>query len=239
MQQTSALYQRLSGLTHHWYEKKVVVNGVEYGENQIFSLSTNISMFEHNPEVGKAVAAEIDLQMLVPTAEVPRMATVIPYIRACGSVEGQQQKSEWIQKGVYYIDTREETKNSNGLDLLTIHGFDAMMFSEQDFSESTREWPEEGVLDTDIVSDIASTMGVSIDDRTWQIMTDENRLPLPAGYTLRELLGFIASMYVGSFVMTDLGKLRLVSLTELPPETNLLIDNDGIPFSFGGDRIIV
>ena len=56
---------------------------------------------------------------------------------------------------------------------------------------------------------------------------------MPLGYSLREVLGYIAGAYVGSFVMTEEGKLRLVSLLELPPETNYLIDNGGIPIVFG------
>ena len=37
--------------------------------------------------------------------------------------------------------------------------------------------------------------------------------------------------------MTDLGELRLVSITELPEETSLLIDNIGQYITFGGTRI--
>jgi hypothetical protein len=46
-------------------------------------------------------------------------------------------------------------------------------------------------------------------------------------------------MYVGAFIMTDEGKLRLVSILELPPETNYLIDEVGDAITFGGDRILV
>jgi hypothetical protein len=46
-------------------------------------------------------------------------------------------------------------------------------------------------------------------------------------------------MYVGSFIMTETGLLRLVSITELPEETNYLINNAGDAITFGGDRILV
>ena len=41
------------------------------------------------------------------------------------------------------------------------------------------------------------------------------------------------------FIITEVGQLRLVSLLELPPETNLLIDNVGDYIVFGTDRIKV
>ena len=50
---------------------------------------------------------------------------------------------------------------------------------------------------------------------------------------------YIASMYVGSFVMTDEGKLRLGRLLELPEETYYLIDEWGFVLLFGEDRIVV
>ena len=152
------------------------------------------------------------------------------------SNEDEVLTSEWLQQGTFFIDTREITHNDDGLDMLTIHGFDAMMKAEQDYAKTNLNWP---ARDTDIVREIAGTMGVSVDPRTWDIMTDGYMLPLPTSYTLREMLGFIASAYVGCFVMTDVGTLRLVGMTELPPETNLLVDEFGYSLIFGQDRIRV
>ena len=82
-------------------------------------------------------------------------------------------------------------------------------------------------------------MGVSVDPRTTAMITQGYTIPLPTGYTLREVLGYIAAMYVGCFIMSDAGELRLVSILELPPETNYLIDQLGDAITFGGDRILV
>jgi hypothetical protein len=89
------------------------------------------------------------------------------------------------------------------------------------------------------VNEIAYQMGVSVDARTTALMTNAYTIPLPTGYSYREVLGYIASMYVGCFIMSDEGKLRLVSLLELPHETNYLIDQIGNAITFGGDRILV
>lgn len=310
MQETSALYRQILSSDDHWFETRVVIGesgnlvteggeqilfggtaivvsrvGPDSGfeENVLFSVSTHSAMFDNEPEIGKAIAGEIDLTMLNPTGDIQRMGVVIPYVRAIGRVKkstgayvdrngiltiprgaavnngvlefdselgvslrngvvefeanaDETLTSEWLQQGTYFIDTREITHNDDGLDMLTIHGFDAMLKGEQDYATTNLNWP---ALDTDIVREIAGKMGVSVDPRTWDIMTDGYMLPLPTSYTLREMLGFIASAYVGCFVMTDVGTLRLVGMTELPPETNLLVDEFGYSIMFGEDRIKV
>ena len=119
--------------------------------------------------------------------------------------------------------------------MLKIHGYDAMLRAEQMYNgritgDST---------DIQMVTEVAYQMGVNVDPRTSTIFTEGYTIPLPTGYTYREILGYIASMYVGCFIISDEGKLRLVSILELPPETNYLVDNAGDAITFGGDRILV
>lgn len=232
MQTTSALYNTILSDSNHWFETKLLIEGVAYTETQIFSINTHIEMFQGTPTIGKAVSGEIEIKMLKPSVDIPIMATLQPYVRVCNATD----ESEWLPQGVYYIDTRETTKNQDGLDVLTIHGYDAMLKSEQMFESSTITGDS---VDTDMVDEIASIMGVSVDARTYSLMTNAYTVPLPTGYSLREVLGYIASMYVGCFIMTEEGKLRLVSILELPPETNYLIDQVGDAITFGGDRILV
>lgn len=233
MQTVSALYDSIMADPNHWFETKLVIDGVgEFAETQLFSISTNLQMFQGAPTVGKAVAGEINIRMLLPSADIPTMATLRPYVRVCNA----EDVSEWLPQGVFFIDTRERTKNDNGLDVLTIHGYDAMLKAEQDFVSATITGDS---VDVDMVDAIAPIMGVEVDERTYAVMTNGYTVPLPAGYSCREVLGYIAAMYVGCFVMTDEGKLRLVSLLELPPETNYLIDEVGNAITFGGDRILV
>ena len=232
MQTVSALYQTLLGTTGHFFETKLVIDGVTYGQDVLVSVTTTHQMFTGYPEIGKAIAGEIEIQLLAPSVDIPSMAELKPYVRVCTAT----QQSEWLQQGVYYIDTREQTKNEHGLDVLTIHGFDAMLKAEQMFVSSNITGDS---TDTDMVDEIASIMGVSVDARTYTLMTEAYTIPLPTGYTLREVLGFIAGMYVGSFIINETGDLRLVSILELPAETNYLIENSGDAITFGGDRILV
>ena len=237
MQTTSALYNTILADNNHWFETQVIINGVTYGETQLFSVSTHVEMFQNTPTIGKAVAGEIEIKMLKPSVDIPAMATLQPQVRVCRDFGEEvddewvvtRQNSEWLAQGIYYIDTRETTRNEFGLDVLTIHGYDAMLRAEQMYngritSDST---------DIQMVNEIAYQIGVSVDARTTALMTHAYTVPFPVGYSYREVLGYIASMYVGCFVMTEVGKLRLVSILELPPETNLLVTEGGAPIQFG------
>lgn len=283
MQTVSPTYERLVKSLNKRYETKLLIDGVgEFGEDQLFAISTNIAMFNGQPEIGKAVSAEIYVSMSMPSAEIPRMACLRPYVRVTGTaakssavtiVDGvlsspyasysngkitfsaqsgatyangvltfpvdstEELTSEWIPQGVYFIDTREVTANNNGLDILSLHGFDAMMKAEQPYSSNATV---SDAPDTEYVQAIADAIGVEVDSRTWDIMRGYT-IPFPLGYSMREVLGYIASSYIGSFVMTDEGKLRLVSLLGLPerPSETLLGDEYGDAIVFGNDTILV
>lgn len=233
MQTTSATYQTILASDNYWYETQLVIDGVgTYGETQLFRVCTWIEMFHGSPTIGSAVASEIEVEMVYPSETIPGMAVIRPQTRICNETD----QSEWLPQGVYYIDTRERTINDYGESVLTIHGYDAMLKSEQMFQSATITGDS---TDVQMAAEIASIMGVTVDARTYALMNKAYTIPLPTGYTCREVLGYIASMYVGCFIMTDEGKLRLVSLLELPSETNYLVDQTGSAITFGGDRILV
>lgn len=285
MQNTSALYRQLYALQNHWFETKVNINGVDYHEDQLFAVSTSSQLFARNPEVGKAVAGEINVTLIDPAEDIPVMAVVRPYVRVCGyivaaeqprviggivyltdasSIDGEDiatldgaainsnivyypnitelQESEWLPKGVYYIDTRQTSHNDDGVTLMELHGYDAMLKAEQYWGDDMMPpggWPEEGLTDIQVVQMIAEKMDVAVDSRTVTDMDGGYKIPMPIGYTLREVLGYLAAPYLGCFIITEQGKLRMVSILDLPPETNYLIDNAGYAITFGGDRILV
>lgn len=285
MQNTSALYRQLYALQNHWFETKVNINGVDYYEGQLFAVSTSSQLFARNPEVGKAVAGEINVTLINPADDIPIMAVVRPYVRVCGyiaaaeqprviggivyltdasSINGEDivaldgaainsdivyypnitelQQSEWLPKGVYYIDTRQTSHNDDGVTLMELHGYDAMLKAEQYWGDDMMPsggWPDDGLTDIQVVQMIAAKMGVAVDSRTVTDMDGGYKIPMPIGYTLREVLGYLAAPYLGCFIMTEQGKLRMVSILDLPPETNYLIDNAGYAITFGGTRILV
>ena len=207
MQQVSALYRKLLLAPGTYKEHRVVIAGTTYGQGQIISLRTSANLFAENTMgVGGAVAKEIDLILRAP-GTIPRMAQMIPAYRL---VNGEQQ-SEWVQKGVFWIDTRS-TDDLTGA--LTIHGYDAMLRAEQVWEpEQSLEFP---MTMQAAVEEIARLMGITIDPRT--VLSTAYTIDYPANnYTLRDVLRYIAAAHAGNFIITDMGQLRLVTFREIPP----------------------
>ena len=243
---TSALYNTIIAQNSHWFQTKVNIAGTDYSESVLMSVKAEYRVFSADqPTVGGCLAGDLTIRMLAPSATIPRMATVRPYVR----VTDGTQTSEWIPQGVFYIDTRETTHNDDGLDILTLHCYDAMLKAEADYPSTSISYPAK---DYRIVQIIAYAMGLQssssasshggIDARTKTLMNNGSgkyNIALPVGYSMREVLSYIAAMYAGNWILTYEGKLRLVTLTELPDETYYLIDSAFEAITFGGDRILV
>lgn len=215
LQATSDVYKRLMA-GNHWFESCLYIGAknstpspdTAFGEEMIYNMKTKKSVFANGvPEVGCCVAGEIDIEMILPDSTIPRMAMLVPYVR----VTDGNEYSEWIQKGVYFIDTREQTQNSTPKSTLKIHGYDNMLKAGQPFDASKMTWPN---TDLNVVKHCASIMGVTVRSDTLARINKSYSIPNPEEYTYREALGFIASMYAGNFTMDDLGRLRLIYLNE-------------------------
>jgi hypothetical protein len=204
-----------------------------YGESLLVNMEADFQIFaDESPTVGNCISSEIDVEMIRPSAELPRQARLVPYVRL---TDGKRH-SEWLQKGVFYIDTRGKKEDGSGIEKILIHGYDDMLKAEQDYPASTLSWP---ARDIDVVREIAEFIGVSIDPRTFPIINRGYLIQYPTGYSCRDTLGYIAAAYAGCFVMSDLGELRLVTINGIPKETRYLIDSAGYAITFGGDRILV
>ena len=203
-----------------------------FDESVLISVKTALRMFSNDtPSIGDCVSSEIDVSLLQPAAHIPRRARLVPYVRLTDGV----RHSEWLQQGVYFIDTRASS-GSESVKKMSLHGYDAMLKAEADYPPSTLQWP---ARDIDVVREIAESMGVSVDARTVAIMTRGYLIEYPADYSQRETLGYIASLYAGCFVMSDIGELRLIQLAGIPQETRYLVTGDGQAITFGGVRIRV
>lgn len=213
-------------------EPSAVINGVRYTRDTLWSLKTKVDVFSNQPSIGCCISAEIDISLINPTATIPKMASIKPYVRLTNGT----QTSEWVQKGEYFIDTRDTTQNDDGLSILTIHGYDAMLKAEKDYPDDKATYPRAA---TSVVSTIASVMGVSVDSRTNTYLSGISIPTLPIGYSCREVLSNIAVLACGNWVMSDIGELRFLPLNDLPEETNLLVTEHGDVITFGGVGIVI
>ena len=202
MNSTSTLYKSIfSGI--HRFEVKVNISGTDYGMDVLTSLNSRRSAFgTGSPRLGLAPSGELALSLYVESGAVPRMATIRPYFR----VVNDTRQSEWIAKGVYFVDTREADTTTG---LLTLRAYDAMLKGEVKYPSTTHSWP---YSDINTVREIASFLSVAVDEQTTSLMTGAYMIPLPAQYTIRETLRYIGALYGGSFVVSDANTLRLIPL---------------------------
>lgn len=204
-----------------------------YDESMVSSITTRGQVFPDGggPVVGGTESAEIEVDMFAPAGNIPRQARLAPYVRL---TDGDKH-SEWLPQGVFFLDTRED-QNPDGLRRLKLRGFDGMLRAEQDYPSSKLDWP---ALDMDVIREIAAAMDVTIDDRVASVVTAGYRIPFPADFSCREVLGHIGTMYAANWVMSDTGALLLIPLGGLPKETRLLVDKTRSAITFGGVRIRV
>lgn len=229
MQETSALYQSLLRTWGTEREHRAVIGGQTYGQDRLVSCQTSRALFTGDTlAVGGCYAGQLSLSLREP-GDVPRMAEIKLYTRL---VNGEQA-SEWLPAGVYYIDTRDMDKVSG---VLSLTGYDAMLKAEQVYLREgdVGQWPRSMPV---VVQDICARMDVTLDSRT--VLSPAYMVEYPNDYTMREILGYIGAAHGGNWAMTPTGCLRLVTLAELPPETSLLIDDQGDAILMGEVRIIV
>ena len=280
MQTVSALYtQILEEGGHH--EVKLEINGVVYDMDKLISMQTSHALYDGAVSVGNTIAGTIDVQLIANSNSIPTMAELRPYVRAVDDT----RQSEWLPRGVYWIDTREYDKETG---ILTLTGMDAMLKGEQDYMTTGNQgsWP---LVDRNVLCDIAVKMGLGsnrfvaienpsgnpktkgwyyksgssyylskdtsvqssttyyeknnagIDSRT--VLNKYYKVGYPGvgegAYTVREVLGYIGSMYAGNWVINEQGQLRLIVLGDIPPETNYLITQDNYRIVLGADRIVL
>ena len=234
MQSTSARYQELLASSHRM-QAQLYIDNVVYGEGKIMegSLQTKNSLFQGDiPTVGGAVGGEIYVSLLgVSSAEVAKKAELRPQVRLVGDFG---DPSEWVAQGVYNVDKRSYNKQTG---VLTLHGYDKMLATEQWYTGDS-----DASTDITIVNRICTQVGITLDSETAAFFNASGRsyvIAAPTDYTCRELLQTIAGCYGGNWMMTAVGKLRLVLLDSIPAETNYLVDGVGNAITFGGDRILV
>ena len=241
MQQTSETYKALLAAGAPKQPRVTIYNadgsgGVTYYRDNIVSASTRASMLGSDLTVGACIAKELNLVLRNVNA-VPRMAMIRVQYRLYDAGPPAQY-SEWINKGIYFVDTREE---GNGV--VTLDCFDPMLKTDQSYTQSgdQGQWPK---TDLAVVQEIASRIGVAVDTRTTEIISRHFAIEYPGygedAYTCRDVLGFIGTMYGGNWIITDENKLRLIILGDIPANmTNLLITQTGDYILIGGYRILV
>lgn len=242
MRTTSDLYKTLLADPAHVKENRLTIGGVIYEESQIVSLSTSELLFAQDTvSIGGAVAREIDFAAFLDES-VPKRAQIIHEVR----LKLEDEVSEWLQKGVYYIDTRSRDPLTG---VTTVHGFDAMLMAEQEWIPPAKDKFPMSMKEA--VELTAAALGLEIDSRTtfktgnaykvdYPVAdADESEEQQAKGLSIRQMWRWVAAAHGGNFIINDVGQLRLVPLNALPAETGYLVTEAGSPITFGGVRILL
>lgn len=227
---TSEVYRQLLRDPRHRKEMRVHIAGEDYGEDRLISLETSGGIFEQ-PDIGGCASRQIDLTLRQP-GEIPRSAEIRVFVRLAAG----ERVSEWIPKGVFFISTRKLDKVSGVLD---IHGFDAMRRAGDVWDiDPYANWP---MSQQEAAADIARQMGVELDPRT--VLSSDFPVAYPVDengdMAMQDVLEGIAVCSAGNWVITDEGKLLLLRLGDIPPETSYLVTEHGRAITLGGVRILV
>lgn len=268
MQTTSETYRALWESDHR-VEVKLDVYHADgsqlvrsFPQDDLISMRTSCGLFGGGtPGVGGTISAEIDVTLFPADVEIPRMAMLRPYVRLTNGTS----TSEWLPKGVFWLDTRETDYTTK---VLHLHGYDAMLKAEQTFftvnllpinlSMYDYNWLDGITIFGQQTPGILSLMGVELEDNTrYAIITNGEKflLPIPSDtqltsegmlqlvkgteWSCRELLSNIATAYCGNFCFDEFGKLKLIKYPHRGSDTDYLTTQDGENILFGSDTIII
>ena len=214
----NATYLSLMANANHSVEWRVTVNGTDYGKDKLAAstgggdalprLTRNL-FAGSTPTIGGCCAATFECTIFEASSNVPRMATVVPAYRL---VNGNTT-SDWMTLGTFYIDTRSVNKSTGALSL---YCYDRMLMADgaegKSYANLTEfdEWPQSM---SDVVDEIASIMGITVDSRTSINSGTGYNVDYPNDLTMREVLGYIAVAHCGNWCITPDNKLRLIPLT--------------------------
>lgn len=236
MQDTSGIenFDTIVHAGNYSVETKLVINNTDFTESQIYSVKTTRQMFtSQNPTVGNAVVGRLDATITLPMTTIPIAAEIKPYVR----VFNDSLTSGWLQKGVFYFYQRWIDEDSG---TMTIVAFDAMFRGNQSYPSSSLSWDDTHPYAWQVVDEILEFMDVTAEADTLALLRASNYIvQFPAQYSLRDVLGSIAAMYGGNFIITNEGLMRFIAFADLAGETYYLVTNDGSPITFGGMRILV
>ncbi len=223
-QNTSALWKAFLQSRTVTREYGFDIAGTWYGPEQEVSHTVESGLYEQFG-IGNATTAKLTMSLFADN--IPRAATIKRYIR----LRDGDQVTEWLPKGVFFANWRSDDSG-----YWTIEAYDAMRKAEAVWTpDSSLTFP---ITMPAAVTEFARIMGVEVDQRT--VLNPAYVIDYPANdYTIRDELRFIAAAHAGNWIVTGEGKLLLVSLLSIPPETNYLVTEHGGIITLGGVKILV
>lgn len=175
--------------------------------------------------IGNASTGKLTISLFAES--IPRSAQIKRYVR----LRNGEQSSEWLPAGVFFTNRRSEEDGE-----WTVEAYDSMRKAE-------RVWEPDQNLNFPLsmpaaAQEFARIMQVQLDPRT--VLNSSYTIDYPSNdYTIRNELCYIAAAHGGNWIITGEGKLLLVPLMSIPPETHYLVSEYGQAIVMGKVRILV
>lgn len=188
----------------YFSEYKFVIAGEEYTKAELQGTPVIEKPLMKTPTIGKCCSGM--LQICIRGASIPKAAPVIAYSRIVSKTTGTA--SDWIEQGHYFVSSR--VKKSNCVQFTCR---DLMLKANAEYYERSaiEDWP---ATMADVVNEISTIMGVPLDERTFIRTGEDYVVSCPdADVLMTEVLGDIAAAHMGTWIITECGKLRLVPFT--------------------------
>lgn len=204
MQDRSTLWKELAAGGAFSLESIAEIGGVQYAS--ISAPVINRALFSDALSVGNCVSATLQFSLLTKDT-VPKSAKIVIQQRLSDGA----RYSEWLPAGTFFVSKRTADAVTG---LLTFQCYDSMLKANAPYpltDASEAEFPKPM---TACIQTIAERMGVQVDPRTWDhIQTGfEYVIPMPIGLTMIKVLGYIAGVHGGNWIITPENKLRFVPL---------------------------
>lgn len=183
---TSAEYKAAITATTRSMLVRANISGVDVDPRYITRVQITEDMTRDDQlGIGAAPAAVLELEMRMPSPAVALAAAEIKIYYDLKTVAG----TETIPLGVYIA---AEVSSSTGYQTINIKAYDRMAaLGAEPYSTTVTTWPASA---EDIAADICAQNGLDIADGTAWPAQEVPQSISEAGYTAREVIGFIAGM---------------------------------------------
>lgn len=146
-----------------------------------------------------------------------------------------RENSESIMEGDYIIGIDGIVKVYS---IVTISSGTYAMWRSNNSDIFPTNWPRTDIL---VVGEIAKRIGIKIEQKTLEFLAKGYSVQFvgygEAGYTMREVLGYIGAMYAGNWCISNTNMLRLIPVYY--SDLGYLKTEEDYRLTMGGSRIII
>ena len=201
-------------------EPCVEIPGTVYYNSSVVSIDSKSAVLGREaPGIGNCISNKMTAAILRPDGGVRNNDRVVPYVR----VRSRDDVSEWIPKGVYFVDTSKKRRSAYNDITADITAYDVLMLAEADYVPRVG-MPSDAVT---VARDIAGQLGTELDPET-EASLIPYAIPDPEGkYSQKEMLGYIAAMHGGNMISDDFGRLKLIRLAAIMETPAVILRSQG------------